>query len=62
MKKFPPIPPELMQELEQRWADSMPDSLTTTLDEFRFKQGELSVVRFLRRQFDLQNKTIFQGR
>jgi hypothetical protein len=61
-RSFPPISEELIKELEGRWPDVMPHGMTTTLDEFRFKQGELAVIRFLRRQFDAQNTTILEGR
>lgn len=58
-KRFPPISAELMNELEKRWPDTMPDpDVTPSLEALRFKQGELAVVRYLRRQFDLQNKTV----
>jgi hypothetical protein len=61
--RFPPISAELMAKLEELWPDAMPDpSQTPDLESLRLKQGELLVVRFLRRQFDLQNKTILEGR
>ena len=61
-KRFPPISAELMTELEKRWPDTMPDpEVTPGLEALRFKQGELAVVRYLRRQFDLQNTTVLKG-
>ncbi|BEP42116.1 hypothetical protein [Variovorax sp. V15] len=58
-KRFPPISAELMNELEKRWPDSMPGlEATPTVEILRFKQGAISVIRFLRSQFDLQNKTV----
>ena len=59
-RNFPHISAELLAALESRWPDRCPDGLATTVDEFRFRQGELAVVRFLRRQFDLQNATVIQ--
>lgn len=62
-QRFPPISTELMNKLEEMWPDVMPDLASTqSLADLRVKQGELLVVRFLRRQFDIQNKTILEGR
>lgn len=55
-KTFPPIPRDLLDELERRFPDRMPDSTNT--DELLRKQGNVQVVRFLRKQFDLQNTTV----
>lgn len=59
---FPPISAELLKELETRFPDQLPTDPCTTVEELRIKQGEMNVVRLLRRQFDAQNKTIIKGR
>lgn len=53
---FPIVPQALLEELERRFPDRMPDSLNT--DELLRKQGNVQVVRFLRKQFDTQNQTV----
>lgn len=58
--KLPPIPVDLLVALEKAFPDVCPDP-GVSLDDIRIKQGELAVVRFLRRQFDIQNNTIIQG-
>jgi hypothetical protein len=57
--KFPPISKELLEELEKRFPDVMPDS-TDPFDLIRFKQGQVSVIRFLRTTFDNQNRNILE--
>lgn len=57
--KFPSIPNELIDELERRFPDIMPEN-DDPLDVIRFKQGQVSVVRFLKHQFNLQNQTILE--
>lgn len=60
---FPPISAELMKELEARWPSTLPPrEQTPDIEDIRFRQGALSVIQLLRRQFDLQNKTIYEGR
>lgn len=52
-----------MKELEARWPSTLPPrEQTPDIEDIRFRQGALSVVQLLRRQFDLQNKTIYEGR
>lgn len=58
--KFPPVSKELLAELERRFPDRLPDSPQEMLDQIRHKQGQVSVIRFLRTQFDLQNNTILE--
>jgi hypothetical protein len=55
-QKFPPVPQALLEELERRFPDRIPDSLCT--DELLRKQGNVQVLRFLRKQFDIQNQTV----
>jgi hypothetical protein len=57
--KFPHISKELLEGLEERFADKMPEP-TETLDTIRFKQGQVSVIRFLRTTFEMQNRNILE--
>ena len=57
--KFPTIPKALLDELEKRFPDVMPD-ITDDPEQIRIKQGQVSVVRFLRTQFHLQNQNILE--
>lgn len=58
--KFPPIPKELLEALEKRFQDIAPD-LQDSIDSIRFQSGQVSVVRFLRHQFNLQNQNILEN-
>lgn len=58
--RFPPISEELLKELELRFPDVMPDP-SDSLDIIRFKQGQVSVIRFLRTTFDNQNRNILEN-
>ena len=58
--KFPVIPKDLLDELEDRFPNQIP-SQPVTLDEFRVMQGQQEVIRFLRHQFSLQNKNILEN-
>jgi hypothetical protein len=55
-KTFPRVPRDVLDELERRFPDRMPDSANT--DELLRKQGNVQAVRFLRKQFGLQNTTV----
>lgn len=57
---LPPISKELLETLERRFPDRMPDPHLTEA-EIRFKQGQVSVVRLIRHQFDLQNQNILEN-
>jgi hypothetical protein len=59
--RFPPIPTVLLEELEKRFPDRMPDS-SDSHDVIRFKQGQVSVIRFLRTLYDSQNQNILEKR
>lgn len=58
--KFPPVPKDLVEMLELRFPDRAPD-LDDELDQIRFKSGQVSVIRFLRHQFNLQNQNILEN-
>lgn len=57
--KFPAIPKAVLDEISKRFPDTMPDS-SESLDQIRFQQGQVSVVRFLKHQFNLQNQNILE--
>jgi hypothetical protein len=59
--RFPPISRELLKELEERFPDVMPGQ-DESLDSIRFKQGQISVIRFLRTTFDNQNRNILENK
>ena len=58
-RKFPVVPKELLDELETRFPDLMPE-FSDSVDDIRFKQGQISVIRFLRSTFNNQNKNILE--
>lgn len=60
--KFPTIPKELLEWLEARYPDKAP-TLTDLEAPQRvaFKSGEVSVIRFLRHVFELQNQTVLEN-
>ena len=58
--KLPPISTQLLAALEKAFPDVLP-APDITLDQIRIKQGEVNVIRFLRRQYDIQNKTTLPG-
>lgn len=57
--KFPLVSKELLLELEKRFPDVCPEP-DLTLDQIRIKQGQVSVVRFLRTQFDSQSNNVLE--
>lgn len=59
--KFPPVSNEVLAELERRFPDRLPEAPSEPIDIIRYKQGQISVIRFLRTQFDLQNKNILES-
>ena len=59
--KFPPVSKELLAELERRFPDRLPDFAQEPLDIIRHKQGQVSVIRFLRTQFEKQNRNILEN-
>jgi hypothetical protein len=58
---FPHVSKALLDELKERFPDRMPD-LHRSLDDIRYEQGQVAVVRFLQQQFDIQNENILEGR
>lgn len=60
-KKFPPIPKVLLEELEKRFPDVCPEP-DLSLDQIRFKQGQVSVIRFLQSNFEFQNRNILENK
>lgn len=54
---FPPISKALMEALELVYPDRCPDSNKTDKD-VHLKMGNMEVVRFLRRHYNDQNRTI----
>ncbi len=56
-EQFPHIPKDLIEALDKRFPEKTP-SLTTSLDEIRWKGGERAVVRFLLEQYRRQNETV----
>jgi hypothetical protein len=58
-KRFPLIPLDLLEELERRFPDRMPDALDT--NELLRRQGNIQVVRLLRMQYDQQDKSILRS-
>lgn len=60
-KKFPEITVSVIEELEKRFSSKIPTSKSFTFDEFRYLQGQVSVVEFLRHQFNLQTQTVLEN-
>lgn len=59
-KDFPYVPKELIEALEGRFKDTIPD-IPTPPEEFCRLQGEQRVVRFLRNQYEKQTKEILES-
>ena len=57
--KFPTISKELLEVLEKRFPDRLPDG-PVSLEKYLVRQGNAEVVRLLRHQFDLQNQNILE--
>ena len=51
---LPLIPTQLIEALEKRFPNAMPNRLCS-LEDIRFQQGEVAVVAFMRRQYNIQN-------
>jgi hypothetical protein len=58
--KFPNVTKELLEALEKRFPDRLPDS-PLALEEYAQLIGRSDVVRFLRHQFNLQNQNILEN-
>lgn len=59
-KKFPLVSKELIEHLEAIYPDRMP-SEGTGLEQIRFLQGQVSVVRLLRKQFQQQIEKVLEN-
>lgn len=57
--KFPYVSKELLEHLEKAFPDRMPET-EDGLESIRFKQGQVSVVRHLRYQFNNQTKKVLE--
>lgn len=60
-KRFPIVSKELLEELEKRFPDTMPDPNLSHQD-ILFKSGQVSVVRLLRSAFEAQTKNVLEIR
>lgn len=58
--KFPTVTKELLEELEKRFPDRMPND-PTSHEKYLYLQGQLTVIRLMRHQFTLQNKSILEN-
>lgn len=59
--KFPTISNELLEWLEARYPDKAPNyAELDNPSRIAFKAGEVSVLRFLRHVFELQNQNILE--
>jgi hypothetical protein len=58
-KRFHIVTKELLEELEKRFPDRCPEP-DLSLDEIRFKQGQVSVIRFLRGHYEAQSKNVLE--
>lgn len=56
-KRFPHVPKELLEELEKRFPDRVPDPTACPKEAY----GSVRVVRFLRSQYELQNLNILEN-
>jgi len=55
------VPKVLLEGLEKRFKDTVPDTTDYSLEQFRFLQGQLSVIRFLRKEYERQTKDILEN-
>jgi len=56
-RHFPPVPKELLEELEKRFPDRVPDPDVCSKESY----GAVKVIRFLRAQFTLQQTNILEN-
>lgn len=54
---FPQVPKELLEELEKRFPDRVPDPTACPKVSF----GNVQVIRFLRTQFNQQQENILEN-
>jgi len=55
---FPKVSKGLLEALERQFKDTVPTDLKATPDVFKILQGQQSVVRFLRHQYEKQTVEI----
>lgn len=58
--KFPTIPKDLLEELDRRFPDRLPDKAVPH-EDYLLRQGAVAVIRLLKHQFDLQNQNILEN-
>lgn len=58
--KFPQVSKELIDALELQFKDQLPAAPVDSLSVINFRAGEIAVIRFLRTQFNNQNKNILE--
>ena len=58
---IPDIPKSLLECLENRFSSKIPTSKNFSYEDFRYLQGQVSVVEFLRHQFTLQTQTVMEN-
>lgn len=56
-KRFPRVPKELLDELEKRFPDRVPDPNVCPKEAY----GAVKVIRFLRSQLNLQQANILEN-
>lgn len=56
-KRFPHVPKELLEELEKRFPDRVPDPRECPKEAY----GAVKVIRFLRSQYNLQQINILEN-
>jgi hypothetical protein len=59
-KTFPPIPREFLEALENSFPDQCPP-IGTPVEQIYIKQGQVSVIAFLRSQYKKQNLNILEN-
>lgn len=60
-EEFPPINPDVLKALEERFPDRLPDTYVDP-QNFNMRIGEQRVIRFLRAQLQRQQKNILDNR
>lgn len=60
--QFPPIPKNLLDELKKRFPNKVPTNKSFTWEDFRFLQGQISVINLLEKHFEIQNKTVLESK
>lgn len=60
-KRFPSVSEELLQALEELFPDRLPDTPHTPVTQVAALVGQQDVIRFLRKQFEEQNRNILEG-